>query len=128
MKWGSKHGLFTLRVALGLLFLVAGIGKLTDPTGTAAYFASIGIPLAAVAAWLVILAEVLGGAALLVGWRTKWAVVPLGVVMLVATFFVALPGAISTGNALNVLFHLLALAGLKTMYLAGPGAWALKGK
>ncbi len=123
MKFGPKHGTFALRIALGLLFFIPGVGKLLDPSGPTGMLAGLGFPAPALFAWLLILVEILCGAALLAGWQTKWAVFPLAVVMLVAIFTVVIPNM--GGSPVNLLFHILALAGLKSLYFTGPGAWAL---
>lgn len=60
-----------LRVTLGLLFLAhAGLKLFVfTPAGTAGFFASIGLPPAL--AYLVILMELAGGIALILGFRTR---------------------------------------------------------
>jgi len=123
MKFGPKHGTFTLRIALGLLFFIPGVGKLLDPSGPTGMLTNLGFFAPALFAWLLILVEVLCGAALVAGWQTKWAVLPLAVVMLVAIFTVVIPNM--GGSPVNLLFHILALAGLNSLYFTGPGAWAL---
>jgi len=106
------------------MFLVAGIGKLMNVNGIAGYLGSLGIPLAAVAVWLLIAAEVLGGLALLVGWNVRWAAIPLAIVMLVAIFTAVLPMTTSM-NISNLFLHILAVAGLFQVFAAGPGAYAV---
>lgn len=59
------------RILMGLLFLMAGIGKLGDVQGFAGYMASGGVP--AFLAWPVVLFEILGGIALIVGFQTRYA-------------------------------------------------------
>jgi putative oxidoreductase len=57
------------RLLLALLFLLSGLGKLGAYGATAAYMASAGVP-----GWLlpaVIATEVLGGLAILLGWKTR---------------------------------------------------------
>ncbi len=119
----NKYSQFVLRVVLGLLFLIPGIGKLMNVSGTAGFLGSLGIPLAAVAVWLLIAAEVLGGLALIVGWQVRWAAIPLAIVMLVAIVTVAAPGA--SANPSGLLLHILAVAGLFQVFAAGPGAYAV---
>ncbi|MFM2356281.1 MAG: hypothetical protein RLZZ528_2017, partial [Pseudomonadota bacterium] len=53
------------RVTMGVLFLVAGLGKLGDVAGFTGYMTSAGVP--GFLAWPVILLEILGGAALIAG-------------------------------------------------------------
>jgi len=78
-------GTTALRLGLGVLFLVHGLTKIfvfTIP-GTMAFFESVGFP--GLLAIPVIAAEVLGGAALLLGVWTRWAALGLVPVMLGAT-------------------------------------------
>src|SRR5690348_9570568 len=57
------------RVLLGVLFLVAGVGKLGAYKATAAFMASAGVPGALLPA--VIAAELLGSLAIIVGWKAR---------------------------------------------------------
>jgi putative oxidoreductase len=63
------------RVFLGLLFLVAGLGKLGNVDGFAGYMASGGIP--AFLAWPAVLFEILAGAAIIAGFQTRLAALAL---------------------------------------------------
>lgn len=68
---GADRAALILRVTLGALFLAhAGLKIFVfTPTGAAGYFASLGLP--GWLAYLTIAAEVLGGAALIVGFQTS---------------------------------------------------------
>ncbi len=57
------------RLLLVALFLLSGFGKLSAYEATAGYMASVGVP--ALMLPLVILAEVGGALAIIVGWRTR---------------------------------------------------------
>ena len=57
------------RVFLGLMFLVAGLGKLGNVDGFAGYMASGGIP--AFLAWPAVLFEILAGAVIIAGFQTR---------------------------------------------------------
>ena len=57
------------RIFIGLFFLLAGVGKVADPAGTAGYIASVGLP--GFLAWPAILFEIALGLAMLVGFRTR---------------------------------------------------------
>jgi putative oxidoreductase len=61
------------RIFLAALFIIAGLGKLADPAGTIGYIASVGLPLPSVAYGGAAALEVLGGLAVLVGFRTRLA-------------------------------------------------------
>lgn len=68
------YGTLVGRILLGLLFLILGINMLTGgAAGVAGMIASKGLPLASLLAWLVILVKILGGAALVLGYRVGYA-------------------------------------------------------
>ncbi len=77
---------FALRLGSGVLFLAHGLMKVfvfTIP-GTVGYFESLGLP--AIAAYLTILAELGGGAALILGVATRLVSLPLVAVLLGAVW------------------------------------------
>jgi putative oxidoreductase len=57
------------RIMLAALFLISGFGKLTAYGATAAYMSSLGVP--GVLLPLVVATEVLGGIAIIIGWKTR---------------------------------------------------------
>lgn len=87
--WTSLQNPLALlgRILLALLFIPAGVGKLTGFAGTVAYTASAGVPLAQVAVALALVVEIGAGLALLLGWQTRWAALALALFTLVASFF-----------------------------------------
>ena len=72
----QNAGLLVARILLSAMFILAGIGKLGDVQGFAGYVASGGLP--GFLAWPVIVLEILGGLALLVGFQTQLAALALG--------------------------------------------------
>lgn len=74
------------RILLALLFLPAGLSKISGFSGTAGYIGSVGLPLPEVAAALAIVVEVGGALALIAGFGTRFAAIALAVFTLVATF------------------------------------------
>lgn len=89
MMWNSTSNVFALvgRVLMAFLFIPAGIGKLTGFAGTVGYAASAGMPLPTLAVGAGLAIELLGGLALLLGWKTRWAAMILAFFTLVASFF-----------------------------------------
>ena len=73
------------RLLLALMFIVAGFGKLTNLQGTAGYIASGGLPAPMVLAVLVGLLELVGGLALVVGYRVRWVGLALALFTLAAS-------------------------------------------
>jgi putative oxidoreductase len=73
------------RVLLALMFVMAGVSKLSNIAGTAGYIASGGLPFPMLLAVLVGLLELVGGLALAVGYKARWAALALGVFTLLAS-------------------------------------------
>ncbi len=115
----KEFGPFALRIGIGGLFLTTGILKLMNPSMVTGMLSNLGFPGATFWTWLLILAELLCGVAVLVGFKVKWAVIPLGVVLFVA--IVTNP----TGGLTNPLKDSVLFISLISLYLSGPGAWAL---
>ncbi|MEE1676093.1 DoxX family protein [Agarivorans aestuarii] len=59
----------TARVFLALIFILSGYGKIAGYAGTQGYMEAMGVPGALLP--LVIALELLGGLAILVGWKTR---------------------------------------------------------
>ncbi|MDL2357610.1 MAG: DoxX family protein [Pseudomonadota bacterium] len=74
------------RILMAQIFILSGIGKITGYAGTQAYMAKMGVP--GVLLPLVILTELGGGLALLIGFQTKWVALALaGFTVLSALIF-----------------------------------------
>jgi putative oxidoreductase len=73
-----------LRLVVGITFLLHGIDKLGDVSGTERFFASLDIPAPAVMAPLVAVTETVGGVLLIIGLATPLAGVALAGDMVVA--------------------------------------------
>lgn len=59
------------RILMAQIFLLAGINKISSYAGTQGYMEAMGVP--GMLLPLVILLEVAGGLALMIGWKTQWA-------------------------------------------------------
>ena len=106
------------RVLLGLLFLLAGINKITGYAGTQGFMESNGVP--GILLPLVILVEVGGGLALIVGWQTRWAALGLAVfsVLTAAIFHLDMADP-------NLLKNLAVAGGMLLLYVHGAGPMSL---
>lgn len=120
------------RLLLALLFLPAGISKLTGFAGTAGYVSSVGLPMPQVAAALALVVEIAGGAALLVGYGARIAAIVLAVFTLVASFlfhnYWALPAAQQLIPQLLFFKNIAVVGGLLTLAAWGAGAWSVDGR
>ena len=74
------------RVLLSAIFLLSGISKISAPAATLAYISSVGLPFAHLGLAIAILVELVGGVALLVGYRTR----PVAAVLALFTVATAL--------------------------------------
>jgi putative oxidoreductase len=112
-------------VVIGFTFFMHGWQKLFQfgIPGVTNAFTQIGVPIPGVTAPLVAVLELVGGALLLVGLATRPAAILLALEMLVATLLVHLPAGFFLPNGVE--FVLLLLAGVVTLALTGPGAFAV---
>ena len=61
----------TGRVLLAAIFVLSGVSKLADPTGTIAYITSAGLPAPSLAYGAAVAVELVGGLLLIAGIRTR---------------------------------------------------------
>lgn len=94
LKWlqstRAGWGVTLLRIVLGVIFFREGAAKLFGWfggggfSGTCAFFAQLGIPFPELNTFLVGWTEFLGGIALLLGFLTRLAAIPIALTMVVA--------------------------------------------
>ena len=60
------------RVLLSAIYLISGLSKLAAPAATIGYITSAGLPFAPLGLAIAVVVEILGGAALIVGYRTRF--------------------------------------------------------
>lgn len=118
-----------LRLGLGLVFVVHGWSKLTGgPSAFAGMLTGLGVGAPEVFAWLVTLAELVGGVLLLVGLLTRLATLPLIATMIGAIVLVKVDlGVIAPGGAPmpGAELDIALLAGLLALLTFGPGRVSL---
>jgi putative oxidoreductase len=61
------------RILMSAIFIQGGINKALAPAATIAMMGHLALPVPAGAYIVAVLVEILGGIAVLVGWRTRWA-------------------------------------------------------
>ncbi len=123
---------FIGRVLFVLLFLPAGIGKITGFAGTVGYINSVGLPAPELATVVALLVEILGSLCLLAGYQTRIASIVLAVFTLVATFFFHNYWAAPADQAFvaQLLFfkNIAVIGGLLILAAQGAGDWSLDSK
>ena len=117
----QEWGITVLRVVVGMVFLVHGGQKLFvfGFGGVAAFLGQVGIPAPGLAAVILTAVEFLGGLALLLGLFTRWAAIPLAIVMLVAILTVHLKAGFFLPNGYE--FALTLLGANVALALLGSG-------
>lgn len=93
MRTDAGWGITALRIPVGIVFMGHGLPKFgylggNGLEGTAGFLESLGLPLPLLMAWLVALAETVGGALMIIGFLTRGAALTTAIAMLVAIFLV----------------------------------------
>lgn len=123
----ADYAALILRVSLGVLFIAHGALKLFvfTPAGTVGFFESLGLP--AIFAYLTILAELGGGAALIAGFATRLVSIATLPILLGAVFMVhGANGWLYTNPNGGWEFPAFWAVTLVVQALLGDGAYALK--
>lgn len=117
------------RLLIAALFLPAGLSKLSGFEGTVGYIASVGLPLPAVAATLAAAVEVLGGIALVLGYRTRFVAVVLAVFTIAASVlfhaYWAAPADQAMVQRLMFFKNIAVVGGLLVLASNTVGRWRL---
>ena len=109
------------RVLMSSLFIWDGVLQLRNPGGTARYFASVDVPVPDVAVWVSVAVHLLGGLALLLGFKTRWAAGLLILLCLGTAFGVHLPIG-DQANMINFYKNLVMAGGLLYVVAYGAGS------
>ncbi|WP_411719852.1 DoxX family protein [Mycetocola sp.] len=119
-------GVTLLRVVVGIIFVLHGVQKTFEQTfpGVQAFFESLGIPLAAVAAPAVSLLELVGGILLIVGALTRIVALlfTINMIVAIAVFHASMGFWVDAGG---YEFVLLLGAGALAIALIGPGRFSV---
>ena len=119
------------RVLIALLFLPAGIQKMTGFAGTVGYAASAGMPMPEISVGIGMMIEILGGLAILLGWKTRWVALILGFFTLVASFFFhkfwSVPADAAMVQQLLFWKNIAVVGGLLGYADHGAAAWSVDG-
>ncbi len=122
----AKWGMLPLRVVVGLVFLMHGAQKLFvfGLDGTADIMGKLGLPLPLICAAIVIIVELLGGLAILLGAFARLAGALLAFEMAVAILVARLHGGFFAPYGYEFEFTLLGAC--LTFALNGPGRTSLE--
>ena len=112
------------RVLLAAIFILSGISKVTDPASALGYISSVGLPFPQVGLGVAILVEIVGGIALVAGYRTK--LVATGLALFSVATALLFHSALGDQNQFIHFFKNIAMAGgLLQVAAFGGGAVAI---
>lgn len=112
----------TGRFFLAIMFFMSGLTKISQYEGTQGYMEAMGVP--GFLLPLVILTEAVGGLAIILGWKTKYAAITLaGFSVLSAVLFHA--DFSNQAEMTNFMKNIAIAGGFLTLFVHGPGAFAL---
>lgn len=133
-----RYATMPLRLIVGYGFLAHGLAKWgKGPDAFAAILGAAHVPAAHLMAWLTILTEIFGGAAILCGAFVLWVSLPAIVLLIVAIVTVHLPYGFASIKLMRIVggraqfgppgyeCDLLYIACIATLVLAGPSPWSI---
>ncbi|MEP3114538.1 DoxX family protein [Nisaea sp.] len=123
----APYAALILRISLGVMFIAHGALKVFvfTPAGTVGFFGSIGLP--AIFAYLTIIAEIGGGAALIAGFATRLVSIATLPILLGAIFLVhGANGWLYSNPNGGWEFPAFWAAALVVQALLGDGAYAVR--
>lgn len=112
------------RVSLSAIFILSGISKISAPAGMIGYIESVGLPFPTLALALAILVELVGGVALVLGYRTR--LVAAGLAAFTVVTALAFHNQLGDQNQFIHFFKNIAMAGgLLQVVAFGAGRFSL---
>ncbi|MEO0881908.1 MAG: FAD-dependent oxidoreductase [Pseudomonadota bacterium] len=124
----TNTGIFLLRVAAGLFFLLPGIWKFISPADFQSMLSELPammVPYQDTLFLLVAIAEILGGIVLIFGFNQRLLIPPLVVIILVASLYVVRFDMSSSIRVFSLLAHTMAAGIYVSLFFLGSGRWAL---
>ena len=110
------------RLGLSAMFILGGISKITGYAGTMAYMASKGVP--GVLLPLVILTELGGGLAILLGWQTRLVAILMAGFTAIASLLFHMDWA-QAGQQIMFMKNVAVVGGFLALFAAGAGRYSL---
>ncbi len=129
---GTNHGFVLVgRVALAVLFIWSGLGKLMGGFGgTVGYISSQGLPVPEVLAALTIALELGGGILLALGWKARWMAILLALWLIPTTlifhrFWGGVPADQVMSQQVNFYKNVAIFGGMLLLAGFGPGRYSI---
>jgi len=119
----NNVSLLLARLFLGHIFLLAGINKIGAYEGTQGYMESMGVP--GELLFLVIIVEIAGGLAVILGWQVRWASWALAGFTLVAALIFHTDFA-DQMQSIMFMKNVAIAGGFLALATAGAGAYSIE--
>ncbi len=113
------------RALIALIFLLSGIDKFVHYAGTLAYMKGAGLPYPEVLLVASGLVETFAAAAIVIGWKTRWAAAALVLWMIPVTLIFHNPASGQDAMA-HFMKNLAITGGLLVLWASGPGLLSIK--
>ena len=110
------------RFLLSMIFVMSGFGKISAYEGTQGYMEAMGVPGALLP--LVIITEIIGGLAIILGWKTEIAAIALAGFSIVSAIFFHTNFADQI-QMIMFMKNIAIAGGFLLLFAQGPGAYAL---
>lgn len=110
------------RVLIALIFVMSGFTKITSYAATAGWMASMGVPGGLLP--LVIILEIVGGLAIVVGWQTRWAALALGGFSVVSAALFHADFA-DQNQMISFMKNIAIAGGFLFLFVHGAGAYSI---
>jgi putative oxidoreductase len=124
LRLSSSAGAAVGRLLLATIFLLSGVQKLTAASGTIAYIGSAGLPAPEAAYGAAVVIEILGGLALLFGYKARLVAAVLAVFTIAAAL--AFHSDLGDQNQfIHFLKNLAITGGLLQVLAFGSGSFSL---
>lgn len=112
------------RIFMAAIFLISGLGKLAAPAGTIGYITSAGLPFPQLGLAIAVFVEVVGGIALIAGYRTRIVAAVLAV-FCVATAFSFHFSLADQNQFIHFFKNIAMVGGLLQVVAFGAGRFSL---
>ena len=127
----QRYGSIVGRILLAAIFIVAGMNKLLNFGGTAAYMESAGLPMVEVLLVVTIVIELGGGLMIALGWNARWAALAIFLFIIPVTLifhdFWTVEGQEMQNQLNHFMKNLAIMGGMLYVIVMGSGPYSGSG-
>ncbi|MEE9287060.1 MAG: DoxX family protein [Gammaproteobacteria bacterium] len=127
----QRYGSIVGRILLAAIFIVAGMNKLLNFGGTAAYMESAGLPMVEVLLVATIVIELGGGLMIALGWNARWAALAIFLFIIPVTLifhdFWTVEGQEMQNQLNHFMKNLAIMGGMLYVIVMGSGPYSGSG-